>query len=754
MSSINKYIKSLIALVLPAIILMFFYGSIVKEPGKYFFASGGDGLKSYYSSFYHLKYDKEYLHSNSQNYPYGESVFFGDSQPFLTNILILLKNCGIDLSDQLIAILNLSMLLSLVLGAFVLYLLLRRFGLPFMYSLIVASVIAFLSPQLDRMGGHFSLSYVFMIPFFLLIYYRFYLKPNYVNSLPIGLLVFIGLGVHAYYFAFFGLIILYGSLVRVFDKNQNYKLYPDFLLHISIQLIVPFLLFSSLSLGYPIDRTGYPWGFFNTKAFFESVFLPNGKPYAPFINIHYLSWEGIAFIGMVAVIGFIIGLRNYFKVYFKQNPLQLHSHPYISMLMGISILALFFSFTYPFSWGLDWLWNYMGPLRQFRASGRFSWIFYYVINIAVFYSLWRWYERSKKKQYLLVIVICLGWGIYDAYLNVRGRENILKNEIPELLDSSNSLEQDKWISSIKSTDFQAIISLPYYHIGSEAFWIDGSGNSAKYAFILSWKTGLPICNVMLSRTSLSQTVKNLALKFEPLQKYEILKDLHDKRDILLLAQKGEVVDENELRLIRYAELIYENETYSAYKLPFNAFEKMRSDYKNEVLTQMNGNSEKNGFVVSDSTQEFRFISYGDYNECYGKKVLNVSAKNAEVILDTILFNDTTTVKISMWIKDLNKDLIARSRVILNYVNSEGNFEEVYNNDVFRTVKFVDKEGWGLIEFDYIPKIPNEKIRIYMTNSLVTGGKISVDNILIRPENLNIYFKGKDLLFKNNRVIME
>lgn len=749
-----KYLRSLSALLVPFIILFVFFGSILKNPGNYFFAPGGDGLKSYFGSYYHLKYDEKLWHSVNQNYPYGESVFYGDSQPFITNILIVLKNAGIDLSDDLVALLNLTMLLSIVLGAFVLYLLLRKLGLPYLYSVSVACIIAFLSPQLDRLGGHFSLSYVFMIPLFLYLYYRFFLKPGYLNSFLTGLLVFIGLGLHAYYFAFFGLIIIFGSFIRLFNKNENFRFYPDFLVHITIQLILPYLLVSAMSLGYPADRTAYPWGFFNTKAFFESVFLPNGKPYARFIDIHYLNWEGIAYIGMVAVIGFILGISNYFKTHFKEKPLQLHPQPYISILLWVSILALFFSFTFPFSWGLEWLWNYMGPLRQFRASGRFAWIFYYVINIAVFYSLWRWYENSRKIHYILVLLFCLGWGAYDAYLNVRGRENILKNEIPELTQKTDIHNSYNWISKIPISEFQAIISLPYYHIGSEVYWIDGSGNSAKTAFIASWKTGLPVCDVMLSRTPIHQSVKNLALKWEPLQAFQILKDFPDKKDLLLMAQKGEVTDENELRLINYSQMLTENEQFSVYRLPFNAFEKIRNDLSNSVVEEMKNRPVKNGFIVNDTKKDFRFISFGDDLSKPGIKVKSIDPKKSEVILDTVLFSDTSEVKISLWMKDLDKDLIPRSRVILNYLNSEGNFEEVYNNDVFRLVKFVDKEGWGMIEMNYKPKGPSETLRIYMTNNLITGGKIGVDNILIRPVSLDVYYMGKDFIFKNNRVIIE
>jgi hypothetical protein len=749
----SNIVKNLSAIALPLMIVILFFPHIFRHPGNYFFASGGDGLKSYFGTYYTIKYDKDYFHSVSQNYPYGESVFYTDSQPVISSVFALLKKIGIDLSDYLIAFLNFFMLVSIPVGAFFLYLLFRRLKLPYWYSIIISSIIAFLSPQLDRLGGHFSLSYVFMLPLFLLTYYNFFKFHNLKNSIYVGLVVFLGLGMHAYYFAFFAIILIFGIFVLLFDRNSGLKIITEFITYLFLQLLLPFTIFTLISGGGPDDRSAYPWGFFSTRAYFESVFLPNGKPYANFINIHYLNWEGIAFIGMVASIGFMILIGTYFRKRFKNNPLQLHTDSFINMLLWVSILALFFSFTFPFSWGLEWLWNYLGPIKQFRASGRFAWIFYYVINIAVFYSLWKWFETKNRIHYTLVFSFVLLWGTYDAFLNVRGKENLLRNEISEISDQKNLLPQDKWIKQLDTKKYQAIISLPYYHVGSETYWIEGSGNSAKFAYITSWKTGLPICNVMLSRTSISQTTKNLAIKWEPLSNYNIIGKFRKDKDILLLEMKGEVRDDNELRLIKYAEKINENENFNVYVLNPDAFMKISNDYKTQLNSEIDKFERKTSLFADDTNRSFHFLSYGrgiDNRNVTSAKTIN--AKKSEVLLDTILFNDTIPVKISFWMKDLNKDLIPRSRLVFNYVNKDGNLEEVNNVDIFKIVKYVDSEGWGLVETEYKPKSPSEKFRIYMSNDLAIEAMITIDNLMIRPIDLNVYSTGENYLMKNNRLI--
>ena len=67
---------SIISALLSFIMLYVFYGELLPKTDKILFSKGGDGLKSYYASQYHLKYDTDYLHTDCMNYPYGEFSFY------------------------------------------------------------------------------------------------------------------------------------------------------------------------------------------------------------------------------------------------------------------------------------------------------------------------------------------------------------------------------------------------------------------------------------------------------------------------------------------------------------------------------------------------------------------------------------------------------------------------------------------------------------------------------------------------------
>ena len=191
----------IITLILSVACLIFFYGKLLQHPNKVYFTDNGDGFQSYYSAIYHVKHDPSFWKMDGMNYPYGEQIFFTGAHPFITNSIKSIS-VVIDISDYTVGIINLTMLLSILLCALSVYLVFKHLKLPFLYSAIVATALAFLSPQLDRLNGHFSLTYQFAIPMLLLFLLKFNQSPSTKKSLLIGALTFFMAGTQFYFFGF------------------------------------------------------------------------------------------------------------------------------------------------------------------------------------------------------------------------------------------------------------------------------------------------------------------------------------------------------------------------------------------------------------------------------------------------------------------------------------------------------------------------------------------------------------------------
>ncbi len=758
----NIFIGFVLTLLISTLALFNFYGELLKSPNSKYFASSNDGLKSYYTGTYHIKYDSTYLRSEAMNYPYGESIFFTDSHPVISNTLKFITRNVTDVSDYFPGTLNLLMLISLVLAAVFLYLIFIEFGLPPFYSVIPAVGIVFLSPQVDRMGGHFSLSYHFIFPLMIYLLLRFYKNPKVYLSILISLLSFFALASHQYLFAFNSVFSISLWAFLFYHKKVTLK---SGSFHLAIQFFLPLLIYGLLymSSNAVADRTSHPWGFMIYRAFPQSVFLPIGREYGKPVlsllkSINLIDWEGYAYIGLVAVIGFLFVLKRTGIIIFKKRfseILSLTDNNVLNLFFWMSFLALLYSFGIPYIFKMEFLLDYIGILRQMRGIARFAWLFYYMMNILVFYWLWKWTEKNGL-VYLKCLVIFLAFGmlLYDAYLFNRGRQNLYNNEIPELATDYKS----SWLNSVEKDKYQAIIPVPYFNIGSENLWIDNPDcMSSSYTFIVSQKTGLPTNGVMLSRTSISQSFNNIGLSLEPYRRPLVLEQCPDKRPFLLVVANCREYSEVEKNLVNSAIYVDSSDNFKLYEVSYNqlltASDSLYSNTENEV--KAGTFFEHDRFLSPDEELDFTYECYDSIpsSAAYGGKGSFEGAMDKY----NLVFDDTIPgcradedYILSFWYGNVLTDVQLRATLILSYYDEAGNSIGEDWLGLLRNVKILDG-NWALCETRFKMKDPRGHLKVLIINDQIRKGQILVDELLIRPVSTNIYLQSDKKIIKNNRV---
>ncbi|HET6225773.1 MAG TPA: hypothetical protein VFF27_05795, partial [Bacteroidia bacterium] len=314
----------LLTLLFSVLCLFYFFGKLLQHPNHVFFGATADGLQGYYGALYHIKYDASYWRLDAMHYPYGDQVFFTACQPFLSDI-IKFFNPFINLYDYTIGIINLVMLFSIVLSALFLYLIFKHLRLPYLYAAVAATAIAFLSPQLDRLGGHYSLTYQFAIPLFLLLLLKFYRSPSLKKSFFISFLVFFMMGTHFYIYAMLAILgVFYFGMLYVLKDNAfaNIKFSIK---HFFIQIVLPFIVIEviTICIDHVKDRTNFPYGFFAYKSKLAASLYRGGKFYNALIDSIYDvqlgEWEGQSFIGIVSVLFVFFMLFIFFKRIFSKQ---------------------------------------------------------------------------------------------------------------------------------------------------------------------------------------------------------------------------------------------------------------------------------------------------------------------------------------------------------------------------------------------------------------------------------------------------
>lgn len=764
----NNKIKGLLfTFVLSFVVIFLFFGNILKDPDNFYFSAGGDGFKAYYGAIYHLEHDTTTMRMNGMNYPYGEMVFFTGSQPVVVNTVKFISNNITDISNHIVGIMNLMMIFSILIAAIFIFLIFSEFNLKWWYASVAAIGICMLSPQIARFGGHFSLSYLFWIPLMIYLIIRFDKKPGFIVSVLIGVVTFLASVMQLYFAGFFGFIIGLYWFSRLFGKKREHISFLSGAFHFFIQYILPVVAIQLL-IGMNdnvTDRTNYPYGFFAFMGHPFAVFFPSGRPYSFVPQVlavfKHISWEELSFVGVAATGGFITGTVFFLKKLFAGKKFyRITGFTILNVLFWSSFAALLFSFGVPFVFGLEGLADYIGPLKQLRALGRFSWLFFYMLNIVLFVNLYHKSVNEKGKPVWKVItVVALFFLLFDGVWNIYTNSRNLQNRRPVLEDKENTTPVNEWANEINPEDYQAIIPIPFFHVGSENIWVESKHSTQELTMMASLKTGLPTTAVQLSRTSIGQTYKNLAITTDPLEKFQLLDDLPNQKPFLLLFNRDHYPDDNEIRLLNASKLIYQNDKIELRRLPVEKLKNLHSKHATKVLEHFNKEKlfERNGFLTNDSASFFIYRNYDEFEtgvSFAGKGAMKYSAVKWAALVEDTLKNVTAGNKYvaGFWMYNYKKDgfLRAHLEIIQKELSTDKTTNYIYT-DVHRHIKALYGK-WALIEIEFETKSESERFKISVRNTILKDNEFILDELLVREKGVNLYrIKGRNL-FKNGRKI--
>ena len=740
------------------LILLVVFGRVIVHPDSYLFSASGDAVKSYYNFSYYLKYDSGIDH-NGINYPYGDHLQYMNSHPLYLQVIKLLDRFIYPLSDHGVGILNLSMIFSLLLAIPFIYLVLRKFSLPPWYAAVVSLIILFLSPQVDRLGGHFEMVYAFFIPLFWYLLIRWHeAKRKGGWTLLLLTIALLGGFTSAYYAAFLAIFPMAILLVQLWMHRKALKGYLPEGLHLLMIAILPLLIVKGLVTitDWVDDRPDNPWGFFIFHANVSSIFLPSQSLLkelsSGMIDLNY-RWEGRAYVGLPATLlalSFLITMllqvvgrkRPRTKNYFPNSKLNLY--------LAASVIVLLFSMCIPFKWGLGFLTEVLPLLKQFRCLGRFSWIFYYVFTVFTATYLYYLYRLIRLKGYriqaIAVLLIILGfWGLEAMSRIQKSTSHIFnKNEVLSTGDTDIGAILEE--SGFSPDEFQGIIFLPFANTCGDKLQFERGLGAFTEAMRCSNQTGIPIVQSFSPRISLSQAMSSIQLLADSTIYKQRVDDMNQKP--LLLVFTSQELNHQELALLDRARLLWSNDLFSLARLPVEAFNQGFDAWKEQADTLLDSLGGTGTFCIDGDPEQ---VIYQDFEGPSSDRAFTGSGslylKKGEMeLLNENLFKrwSDTAVELSFWLYvdhrtdnmpspvlqqwDADNKLIHREQL---------NSREVHNVDGM----------WVRISKNLIPE---PGIRYELT---VSGKYITVDDLLLKPAGTMVLVRQEngDQLFDNYRV---
>lgn len=743
----------LILIVLVSLLVGYFYGPVFLHPNQFLLNDTGDAFKNYFTYEWHVQNDTSFINYNGSNYPYGENHLFTDGMPILSNLIKLLPF----LKPYSIGIFNSTMLFSLFFCGILLFKIFKLFNVENWKSILSALGITALCPQALRYSGHFALSYSFCIP--LLIYLL--LKFSLMAGDKIKLSIIIALVSIMFFFIHPYLGMICSSFIIcywIFKILLNLNTINGNLLHFIIQGVLPLLLYFIIIklTDEHLDRNAKPYGFFYLTGSIETIFISTHKPFRHLLSQLYKiksqNGEGIAYIGVTSLFMFFYSLFLFIK--YKSSIIQFIREnkiikTYFLMILS-SLVLLLFSMGFPFNFGMSWILHYVSIIQQFRAPGRFAWVFYFIICIGACTLICN-YSFSKFPYFLKSIVIFLLLTLYTIE-GIPYHNEVSKKNFPVNLFNEKSLnnEMKQVILAIKNASPQAIIPLPFYHIGTDFYNIPGTSNITNLSFVVSLHSKIPLLANLTPRNSLTEAQKIIQIVGSDLINKQIQNDIKSNKPFIILYNK-EVLNDEENTLLKKGVTIIETENYlvkliSKEKLFYNPSQSKISFYELNKSKMIYNN----GFYLTDSS----YFHFNDFNKSQDSHYQgNVNDTNIIFEIPANVLNKDELYEVSFWYKakdrlDMNNQLIVQEKDIL------GNEKIITKKNVYSMFNLND--GCTLASLTFNTENKKNKIVISLNGKSDREKIFYLDDFMIRRKDVDVYklnysYKYRDTVLNYNNI---
>jgi hypothetical protein len=504
----NARSMRLVTAALAVLTTSWFFGEIILHPDRHMFAPSGDGIKNYFTFAWHVRHDPSWLRFGGMNMPYGEHVGFTDGHALLS----LLAGWIPWVQQYPVGTLNLLMILAFPLSMWLIYELCLRHGMLPWIAAAAAWCTVWMTPQLFRLEGHFSLSYMFWLPLLLWLCSPRSKKAGWLRHVNVSVAIAAAFFIHPYHGMMMSVFVVSLAAVKLLFLRSEKAQWPERGWE-ALSAVLPVVLFFAvmrLTDPHP-ERTDQTYGFLHYKASYDSVFVPHHPPFRHLVSqvipVRGQEWEGWAYIGLFTMLTGLTALVLFAvrRFWFGEIPETLR------LFFLASVPLLFFSFAWPFLWGpASWL-DALPVVKQFRAPGRFAWPFYYASVLFSFSILHAWWKRPESGMRLGLrwMMTLLGIGVFvaeafpplrEVKAHISLRPNYFRQDtLPEDLRA----QADDLRRYVVPGD--AWVPLPYFHYGSDRFGRIPGEEFQAWAMILAYHSGVPMAASALSRASLPES---------------------------------------------------------------------------------------------------------------------------------------------------------------------------------------------------------------------------------------------------------
>ena len=738
--------------------ILWFLPYISWSPNSYLFATDGDGLNPYYLINYYTKYGKGWYFEGMQ-YPYGVHTFYMADVLWL-KVFHWINSHICDISPYTDGILNSILLLSFYPAVYFMYKILRFQLISEKWAVGFSIFIVFFSPHIERLGGMTNLSYPFFIPAIIYYLLQIFYTSNKIKYQAILLIILIlGAFIHLYH-TFIGaticfLFILFHAIQNHKNVKSNISIYVSSLFStFFVFVIIAFTLYFTVRDAN--DGITYPYGFRQYTSTIRNIFLPFYSPISDFLvtkcKVESPNTEGLGYVGIfglgIALFSVIRWVRKIKKWGWKKGHNLLMTNA-LHILLWVGFFLFIGSTGYPFKLH-PYLMQILGPVKNFRVPGRFIWGFYFIYMTFFALTAYQIYRKInstllKNGLVFLVSIICF-WEMQIRFSELQ-KQYIAGKENGKMAMWKENYETFLKKNNYKSSDFQAIIVFPFFQMGSGKFQLEFENESKRLAYAVSKSTGLPICDAHTGRNPLSIAMKSVEWINSPYLEKHILKDINDKRPLLLI-QADVSLDSLQLYYAQKAKTITKMGNMRFATLSIEEISKLQDSVLQVFTAKTATYSFQNEIFISSNKEKVYSNGFGNKYWENGKIAENnvfwYNRMGKKMVIDLPLtpVSQPTEMIASVWIK-----VDTRYHYLPDLYPTLSKNDQILQDSLIVNIHNIDfYEGWVKADWHFWQTPEMNRLKIETKDEY-----ISLDNLLIRPKGTEVCKKINSKLFIYNNL---
>ena len=762
----NKKQKAywLVVAILSAICISYYvFYMLYNYSGRMLLATGGDGGKNYFAYLYHSINDRGTLFKG-MNYPFGDNIIYADGQPLLSIPLSYLSKVFPLSISMALSIMHFALILNFILAIVFTYKTLNFYGLKPVLAILFATLIVIMSPQMLRLDGHFSLSYLCFLPMLFYWTMRYHHDARRKYLVYIFCFIILMFFMHPYYMGiatvFIGLYSIGYFITTKGNSIEKLKHVSQALLSLIAALgFVKIFLF----LTDPItDRPYLPPGALSycthVTDLYASYYSPLWRYWGDKKVIANLSdgGESYNYLGIVICITLIMAFVAFIfkKVSKKSEDNTQKCFPSVWLFIGIFSLLL--AMGIPFIWNMEWLLRDISLFRQFRSLGRFAWIFYYVAAVFAVVQIYTWYlknaGRHKIFSTLVLVSSLVVWSVEaNEYIgHAKKRDEYGLDRFDDFLFNGRKSWADFFKStSYSPTNFQAILTAPYVNIGTDKLWV--MGDKGDWLMFLSYSASLqlqlPMINTFMARGSWSQAEQQVRLAAGPWSDKSILKVMNKRKPFLLLKFNESNVDPDQQYLLQASDSIgqFSNCTvYACYPDRINTNDSLNRNLVKPYCANTTGDT-----CIKFAGQWYmNHLDKQTKNVLFGKGSISEVSEKDSLLIDIPIrpaYNDQK-YEFSCWVL-LDKYNANYPIFSLTFLDSTS--KTIFSADANTKESVDNKDLWFRAHtyFNLPAGCRRIKCKVYASKTY-----LALDEVMIRPADAIIVSKqGDGKMMVNNHV---